>query len=544
MVLLFVYACLAALVVLGGVVVIVARQKYLLGLSAVIATAAVAGLAMVFLTPGVYFGFDGYFGDFWTATEAVNKTKDGLLSSVDYYSPIGPVYGYVFALWLLFDADPTAATILQASALAALIAAAMGILILRRHVSTIGLAVAVFSIIGIAVSGRGNGELLHEMPLHYVAPYNRWAWALFIPVALRLALPYRRDLLGDVVLGIAIALLLMLKVTYGAAAIGLVAARVCLLPSSWRAVPLIVSGLVSVLAAIELTTGQVSAHVSDLAFTARLPQSGLRLYKLFEQLGEAAIYSLAAIVLYFGTLHRTTLWSDLRPVLLILLVAGAGCAVLMQNHYSVEAAIYPLLPLLALEWTGTFSPGTQVTVLRKRVLLAGAIAAMLVYPAVDIAMHLGQRVQLVVNGPDPAFAGTPYADLRFEPRHIATDNSALNTFADGRAGVLEGLTMLREAGADSTGVGQVVALAFANPFPMLLGQSSPSGTPIWLHEGRSFSREIFVPARLLFEGVDYVMSPTQPSTLEEIYADTLEADFEIVAEGDYWVLRVRKDTGA
>lgn len=538
-ILLSVYVFLGALVVSGGLIVTLAARHYLQGLTVLLAAAAGVGLALVFTTPGVYFNYDGYFGDFWTATEAINKTKGGLLSSIDYYSPIGPAYSYVFALWLLFDTDPSASTVLQASALAALLVAVLGVLILWRHMSAIGLAIVVFSIIGIAVSGRGNGELLLQMPMHYVAPYNRWGWALFLPVALKLALPHQRNTVGDLILGISIALLLMMKVTYGAAALGLVLARSVILPGAWRELPVLAVGLAAVLAVIEFTTQQVSGNLRDLALTSGLPQSGLRLSKLFSQLGEVTIYVLAAVIAYFGTLDRTHWWADMRPVLLILLVAGAGCAILMQNHYPVEAAVYPLLLLLALEWTGKLRTSPIAIDLRERVLIAGAMAVMLFYPAIDIAMHLGQRAQVALNRPDPAFAGTPYEDLYFEPHLAASRHSLLNTVPDGRAGVVEGLKMLGQVGADAPAAGTVAALAFANPFPMLLGQPSPSGTPIWLHEGRSFSRDIFVPPQVLFAGVDYVMSPAKPALLDRIYADTLRGEYSIASEGAYWTLRVR-----
>jgi len=538
-ILLSVYVFLGVLVMAGGLIVGLAPRWYLQGLTLLMATAGLFGLVLVFTSPGVYFNYDGYFGDFWTATEMLNKTKGGLLSSVDYYNPIGPAYSYVFALWLLLDSDPTTAAVLQTSALAALLITALSLAILWRHMSAVGLSVVAFSAIGLAVSGRGNGEMLMDMPMHYVAPYNRWAWALFLPVALRLALPDRRDRPGDLLLGAAIALLLMLKVTYGAAALGLLLGRVVLMPGSWRTLPLAAAGCAAVLALTEVMTGQISANLRDLTLTSQLSQSGLRLNKLFTQMGELTIYSLAAIVVYIATLEQRGLWADLKPLLLILLVAGAGCAILMQNHYAVEAAVYPLLPLLALEWNGKLRSSPNAVVLRERVLIAGAMAVMLFYPAIDIGMHIGQRAQVVLNPPDPTFAGTPYADLRFEPGLVAWPGSLLNTVADGHAGLREGLEMLRQAGAAAPGAGAVATLAFANPFPMLLEQPSPPSTPIWMHDGRSFSKDVFIPPEVLFAEVEYVMVASEASQLKAIYAETLRREFTMVFDGRYWTLHQR-----
>jgi hypothetical protein len=539
MMLLSAYGVGGLVFVIGSVIVALARQRFILSLAGLITIITVFALTLTALAPGVYFNSDRNFNDFWTATETINKVHSGALSSVDYFNPIGPVYSYIYALLALIDPTPTAATVIQASALAGLIAALFSLAILSRQMSFLGLTIVVLSVVAVAISGRGNGELLHNMPMHYLAPYNRWGWALFIPVAIRLALPHNPDRFGAVALGMAIALLLMLKVTYGAAAIGLILARIALLPGAWRELPFVAVALAAVLVAIELTTGQVSAHLRDLFQTALLPESGLRLGKLFRQLGEAAIYIVFALVAYLATLRPTSLWADLRPFLLILLVAGAGCSVLMQNHYMVEAAVYPLLPLIALEWTGALRHHSGINDLRVRVLLAAAVAAMLFYPVIDSAMQVGQKLQFYLIGPDQAFANTAYSDLRFEPSLVENDDSRLNTDAHGRAGILEGMEMLRTVGADMPDAGSVATLSFSNPFPMFLGQRSPTGTPIWLHAGRSFSEETFVPSEIFFAGVGYVMSPSRSGLLDEIYATTLVRDFEIAARGEFWILHVR-----
>lgn len=511
--------------------------------------ASLAALALSGLTTGIYFNYDDYFGDFWTVTEAINKAREGQLSSVDFFSPIGPVYYYVYTLTLWIDPVPKATTVMQASAIAAVISSALAVVMLWRRISALGLALVLLSMVTVAVSGRGNGELLKETAMHFIAPYNRWAWALFIPVALRLALPQARwSLIGDLALGLAIALLFLTKITYGAAALGLLAARVVLLRGTWRDLPVTLGAMLAALAAVEITTGQITAHLRDLAVTASLPLSGLRIPKLFSQLGEMALFSAVALVAYLATFtpetgHHSRLaatWEALKPILMILLVAGAGCAVLMQNHYSVEAAVYPLLPLIALEWTGALRPGA-FTEFRARILIGATTLFIAFYPAVDIGMHVGQRLQYRVNGIDPGFAGTPYADLKFEPFHINNPNSISNNVSDGRRGVLEGYQTLVAAGAGEPGAGRVLALAFSNPFPMMLGQPSPRGAPIWLHENRSYSREVFPDPEMLFEGVDFVMVAASEIALFEIYRDTLARDFTLQSENRYWILYVRTE---
>jgi transposase len=221
------------------------------------ALASVGLLVLVGTATGLYFNYDAYFGDLWTATDALNRVDRGLHASTDFFSPIGPVYYWGLAAGIALGGDPTPASILHASAVAGALAAVFSVALLWRRMSLLGIAVVVFSVVAVAVSGRGNGELLFQLPMHYVAPYNRWAWALFMPVALRLCLPAdRRDILGSLVLGVALALLMMTKVTYGAAAMGLLLVHAVLVCGGWRELPgaLVMLGLC--LGALEVATGQ------------------------------------------------------------------------------------------------------------------------------------------------------------------------------------------------------------------------------------------------------------------------------------------------
>lgn len=551
MMILAVYVAALIYVTLALLIAGAQPKTYLGRLAALNFGAAGVALALAGLSSGIYFNHDGYFGDFWTATEALNKAQAGQLSSVDFFSPIGPVYYYFYAVLAQLDTALTASSIMHAGALAGLVAVILSVVILYRQISVLGLSLVIVSVATIAVSGRGNGELLHATSMHFLAPYNRWAWAFFVPVAVSLALPYRRNAVGNVALGVTIAMLLMLKVTYGAAALGLVVARVVLVGQAWRQVPFIAGGIVCLLAALELVTGQVTAHLNDLSLAASLPENGLRVRKLFVQLGEMLLFSFLGIVAYLACVQTPTdgprrakdIWEFCRPIVLILLVAGAGCAVLMQNHYIVEAAVYPLLILIGLEWTGVLrqlGSDPVMSQFRSRLLLTTATCVIAFYPVVDIGMHAGQRIQYKANGPDPELAGTPYADLRFKPSLVADDGTLLNSVADGHAGLLSGLDMLRAAGADQPGAGQTAALSFANPFPMLLGQPSPSGTPIWLHKDRSFSKEVFVEPGVFFDGVDFVMVASGASVLTEIYASTLKAQFDEKARSEHWTLLVRR----
>lgn len=546
-----VYVVAGLFVTCVALVTFTMQERYRRGLTVLNLVGAGITLALAGFTRGIFFNYDGYFGDFWTATDALNKAQQGLASSVDFFSPIGPAYFWIYGLTARLSETTSASTVMHAGAVAATIFVFLATLMLLRRISLLGLSIVLFSVVTVATSGRGNGEMLYETAMHFLAPYNRWAWALFIPVVFRLCLPSReRDLPGDVAVGLAVALLLLIKVTYGAGALGLLFVRSLILQGAWRELPVVAGVMAASLAAVELATGQVSANLHDLATTAALPQSGLRVGKLFIQLGEFSLYTMIGIVAFLvsarppdDALSKTKrLRTFLTPILMIVLAAGAGCAVLMQNHYAVEAAIYPLLPLIALEWTGALRAGGAGRMsedLRGRVLVMSAVLFMMLYPLVDLGMHVGQRLQYQLVGPDPALAGTRYADLRFEPYLVNLESSLLNTVSDGHAGILDGYASLVEAGAAEDSAGRVAALNFANPFPMMLDQPSPSGTPIWLHEGRSFSSDVFVAPEVLLDGVDYVMVESEESTLWEIYGPSIKESFRRRSAGRFWSLYVR-----
>lgn len=522
--------------------------------------AALLALLAAAVAPGVVFDSETYFGDLWTAYEAVAKSLHGLRSSLDYFSPIGPVYDWMFAAALRLQA-PSAAVVPFAGALAGGGAAVLSILTLRRCASPLGLALATLAAVAVAVSPREIDAVFARSDMSLLAPYNRWAWALFIPVALRAAIPVAgRDPLGAAAMGLAIALMLLLKVTYGAAALGLLVAGAILRPGGWRDAPPALLAMTAALGAAEILSGQVSPYFGDLATAAAMEANGLRIFKLAPQLGEAGFACIVALIALALTAPREkggAGLSDLtllRAAALIVAVAGAGCAILMQNHYVSEAAVYALLPLIAVEWTGFLRdppdaakrgnarphPSVATGSLASAALLLGVVAATARPALIDVGFVLAQQVQFRRLPPDPALAGTPLADLIVHPRWLP-DGACSSGVCKDRARMVSGRDLLLEAGAGEPGAGTILALNFSNPFPMLLGAPPPSGAPIWLHADRSFSAERHVAPEVLFEGVGYVMvarGEPNAEALTDIYAPFVTDNYRRLAEDPHWTLWV------
>ncbi|MEO1459897.1 MAG: hypothetical protein AAFV49_20330, partial [Pseudomonadota bacterium] len=326
------------------------RSRIVLALAAALGTAAVLLLSL--FAPGVFFASDDYFHDVWTVYEAINKAASGLRSSADYFSPIGPVQDWIYGAAIALG-PASAATLPLASTLAAILGIALAVAMLARRISLLGLCLTAFVLVATAASPRELDTLFTDLQQNYLAPYNRWAWALLIPVALRLATPSRGpDALGAVATGIAIAALILLKVTYGAAALGLLAVAAVLRTEPLRDIALAAIAVVLCIGIAELATGQVLPHYHDLAFVAGMETVGLRYKKFTRLLGEFTVVMLVSLFLLMlldalSAQEEEAPPDRARPILLMLAVGGAGAVILMQNHYSTEAAVYAVLPLIA-----------------------------------------------------------------------------------------------------------------------------------------------------------------------------------------------------
>lgn len=517
------------------------------------------GLALLgtVLAGGILFNSTTYLGDLWTAFDAIAKADAGQRASLDYFSPIGPVYAWTFSAALLLT-TPSAMTVQMAAALFALVTLIFSVLMLRRAMSPLGLAMACLVAVTVAVSPRGIGSLFAVGEISVLAPYNRWSWALFVPVALRASLPVTaNDRLGGWLLGLAVTGLLLLKVTYGAAAIGLIAVGAAIRPGGWREARDAAIAMILALGALELTTGQISAYLQDILTAARINADTLRILKFIAQIGEALIYCLLgilALLLGYRTADRqaNAVLTDpqfLRPAVMILAAGGAGCAILMQNYHLSEAAVYAVLPLIGAEWSRMLArdaPGPWASLpapLPQAILLLIVLAVTRIALA-DTGFILAQRVQMERHPPDPALAGTPLADLRVHPRWLPpAENPCGTTVCRDYRRMVSGLEMLRQADADRPGAGRVLALNFSNPFPMLLGAPSPDAVPIWLHVGRSFSIELHPPIERAMTDVEYIMSAKVSENavfLREIYGSYIDENFREIDQDIHWTLFRRR----
>lgn len=541
-------------IVLGPVLLGFAATGRVLPRLCVLSIGAGTTLAVVaaVTAPGVYFSNHTYLMDIWVVMDGANRIAHGQLSSIDYPNPIGPFFTWILGLATVLR-GVTIQALPMANALVAILAIAASILMLRRQVTPLALALCALIAAAAAVSPRETQSTFAELETSFLAPYNRWGWALLAPVALRLLAPaHRPDFLGAMVLGAVTAGLLLLKVSYGAAAIGLLIAAAVLRPGGWRDLAGAVPGCLIALAVVEITTGQVSANWADLVAISSLPQSGLRIGRLPRLAGEAGIYAGAALLILAlrsegsGAPFRD--WTTLRAALLLLAGAGAGAAILMQNHDYYGATLYPLTLVAAAEWaglrrmlSGDLAPDmpSGSRILASGVLLLTVLTARV--PLTDIGLVTAQHYWVRVTPEVPALSGTPLADLRIDPAQVPKDSVGCRSVTCSTLDwVAKGQGLLRAAGADAPEAGAVLTLSFSNPFPILMGAGSPPHVPLWLDFGRSFGSETLPLPERFFNGVSFIilMPGSGLSQWPEAYAAYVSSRFAPAGTtGDWQILR-------
>ena len=537
-----------------------------------------AGLALAALLiaasaalPGLIFAAERYLQDFWVMMEAAKRAAEGGRSSVDYFNPIGPVQDWLMQAAVRLRA-PDETSVPLAGALAAAGALALAVLTLARQVSFATLGLTALIAAAVMVSPRDPDQALAFTQMSWLSPYNRWASGLAVIATVALIAPAgRRGAPEALLIGALIALLCLLKITYGAALIGLVLVALVLRNLSVLHGLNVVIGAAATAVWLEAATGQVLPYLEDLRIAAGFGQSGLRLGKLNSQLGEAAAWTLGAMALYVVLRGAAGARAALRPPMLIAVAGAMGACILMQNHWSSESVIYSALPLVAAEWAGLFgagflgaaaaapapapasprgglfqrkavpeAPAPGAAPLRKGLVwLAAALA--LVMPLRDAGTVLAQHALLRTVPADPLFAGTPLGGMALtQPLRAAPWLPAGAQYAQ----AAEGLGMLRRHGADGPEAGATLALGFGNPFPALLGRPSPMGAPIWLDYQRSYADDPgATPPERLLAGVQFVMQSrgeVNGPPLWRIYGPAVEAEFELLEIGETWALWRRK----
>lgn len=555
----FTYA-LAGSAVLGGIALLLLGVRLQLVLASISAALCATMFAAAILTDGLY--LDAYYGldDVIMFMDAAARTAAGLVPSVDYPSPIGPLYFAIIDQALAL-APFSLRTLVLSNTLVAAGALGLTLVLLAGRVSLLTLSAMALLVVATALSMREITYAFALSATSAISPYNRWGWALFAPVALRFFIPppARPGWLTDLTAALAgavIVVLFFIKASYGAVGLALVIGSAIVRPKGGRDALWALAGLAAATAVCLATVDGIGAHLGDLAAAASVSTGLSRFYKTMRILGEAGAYLTLALVLLallqpprqdetYGA-WALRLW---RPSLLIAGMVFGGILALFQNHYASEALSYVIALMVAWEWARHLSGASVGTAtatafgLRphtSNILQIMVFAVMTHWAVIDAGSVAGQFAATKALTPVPWLQDTRMARLFLYPkRQAAPGEPCPDQLCQETRKVSEGLAALEgRAGPDDT----VLGLRFSNPFSALIG-TPPRGAPIWFHEGRSFSRTLFPDPDRVFAGVDWVMIDKAEANvpgLLAVYGELLERDFVDVAETPTWRILSRR----
>lgn len=501
----------------------------------------------------------GLVHDAYVPMEAGWRVANGQTPHIDFHSPVGPVYPAVHGLAALaFGADPR---IVAWGALFGgfLILALAAPVVLRRMPLAAGLWLLAFLFL-LAVTPRYLESF--ALAITWIGIYNNWCWCLLGVIVVGTVLPasepkFRRtELLDGIIIGLAITLLVWLKLTYAVVAVTGSVAALIIQPAARR---VIFPALLTLFAGSALLLTPVGlAYLRDIKEAAGIvPSFGqgdlIRAVRSNAGIGLTLVASLIALPL---------LRSDMWRIRDVLLVWTMGTIPLTLQNDSKAISILPLLLALTLfAAAGTIpvrwreSSRTCIGILA--ITLPLAFFSIREARSIIFAFELGAGHHANVADEDitkhasfsAVLEGSGHQNQLFR-EHIGKVGSrppsspAEHSLGNGNhaIAVRDGLAFL----STHARKGESIAyLGFSDPFSILRGVAPPRGTNLWNDHGRTWLSGV-TPLNRLVGDADLVLQPTfaydwaQSAAMTAALAPLLQSEWRVRAQTNLWILWERK----
>lgn len=525
-----------------------------------------------------------YFHDTFVVFDAMWRAALGQTPHIDFPSPIGQAYYWPFRLLSWFG-EIRVTTLLQANAIVAVTVVTLACISLPRRLSPLFFALATLTIGTMAMTPRDLDGWIDSYS--FLAPYNTWAWALVVIPALISMVPpagrvaTRTTLIDGAVLGVALALLFYLKITFFAPAMGFL-----VLGAALRHLPLTSAGAaiataITIGAIVELTAHNNAAYIRDLQLVAQVNlegDRGVRSDKLLKSIALAGVFGAAFLtgIWLWQPATRAGAWvlRMWRPIFIAAAILGAGAAIASQNHPKLQLTLVGIGLIAGGELARrklrqeAQAPREKPSPLARAGAVGGwllILAPALAAPLLDSVSIVGQAIEshsdrvceipsldgdrLLVRRLAPRLEGKPVgaptcewikaadAEPFFRPGSSVWERRTLDEIQR----LEEGLTLLRRTGnADSV----ILAADFSNPYPMLFRRQPPVGAAIWWDYGRDYSAEHHPPAAPMLGSATVVLRADNHlagRNFWEVYGADIERDFRKANQTARWSLWVRED---
>ncbi|MDP2354466.1 MAG: hypothetical protein Q8M31_00150 [Beijerinckiaceae bacterium] len=474
-----------------------------------------------------------YVNDLFIFLDGAHRILAGQAPNRDFHTALGPLVFYLPAAGAWLSGSLGAAMPLATALLLAFFGPLSAYVLTSRLRPALALPLGILTLL-IVATPVNTGESIGA--LSFAMFYNRVGWAAMM-LLLVMSLPPTRGprLWSDALCAAAlVTLMLFMKATYGLVAFAFLG--LLLLDRHARGWAIRALGLsVAAALAIEALWGGAAGYVEDLLLARGVSGS-----RTMADLTFAAVRHLADYMA-FGLLVGLCLWVrwSWRNALFFAFCATSGLLILVQNSQP-----WGIMSLFA---------GSAVAIERLLRTLEDrggvppfALAAPVIFLALTLPtiLHnsaaLGLHFHLAATRAGEPFPMPGYRDVRL-PR--------LWNMAD-HAGSTGYLATLREGAKALESVPEPAAasvLDFVNPFSAGLGLEPPRGDSAWLHWERNVNARHHISGDALLGGTRLLMLPKHginPEPLAQLYADTIQNNFEPVLETNFWVIAQRKATAA
>ena len=470
------------------------------------------------------------------------RVLNGQRPHVDFHTALGPLPALysAFAMWVAGNDVSTGFGI--ARAVVTLAFTLWCFLLVRgrfRPAATIA-ACGMIALLAGAPFALTSSPFTQSMAMFY----NRFGYVLLALIILEAFQPRQFAYVGGISTGIAIGLLLFLKISVFGASVLLLILSVSFAPWNGRRGAGVALGFFLIAGSFLIWLRfDIQAVMYDLRMCAVARSSVFPMQRLLRTLDRSALGMLLTLAL--GAIVTALNWrlparflQKVQPLLVALAVVMLEPVVSAANQ---QDAVLILMSFCCLMFVASITRATsEARPWAAAVVLLGLCIALpgCIYDFVGLANSVLHEVRHRGGPGVPRLDALGLSSLVFEG-----DLPAPYKYENGPPLVKvvnDGIHLLQANTSPRDGV---LTMALVNPFPVALRRPDPRGSATFFSLGTSFSAGNFLPAEGLFAEVEAVMVPTfetsdtaTTAALLAQYKEVLERDYVLAARSDFWIL--------
>ena len=487
-----------------------------------------------------------YGHDVFVSLDGGWRVLNGQRPGVDFFAQMGPAYYLLHAAGMSL-AGGAASGLGYGTTLVAILLAAWSFFLLRGRMAGLPFVLACLSLVLLAVAPFPLGHTLRQTA--FAMKHNRYAFALAGLVLLECFLPSspndspRKQFGGGLSTGLACALLLFLKISYGLVALVLVALSILLRRREHlRLTGLLGGALLFALPMLVYLRFGLPALVREYSVLAAVQGQRISFLAIPYRVYLDRFEALPVLLLTLLTATLPALPSRRRVELFLVcfFVLAASALLSLTN---TQPGGMPLLAVMALllvnELTSALRSPDRSAV--PTLLCFGLLAVSIPLTCDAAGLAAGLWDKAYPSKPAFCFKAPHLAALQFE------DLKSPYTFNDnGQAFVRFTEEGMRLVQAQARPGESVRGMGMSNPFSYALLRPPPHGGAVNLSV-TNVSRDAIASKQMLMGDVDLLLLPKYPASERETlalvlarYPELLSRDYALLAESPNWKLYRRR----